>query len=140
MVALSPVLARFLLIAAALVCAIGMVGPFQGVEKTLITPDKAAHFVAFYGLTILMIASFPKRRSLDLGCLAIFMGVSLEVAQLLSGRDAELGDILADSAGVIAVLAPMYLQGLRSPRAFERRRRLTETLPLPEAPGRTEVA
>lgn len=130
MVALSPRLARYLLLAAALVCGIGMVGPFQGVEKHLITPDKAAHFTAFYGLTLLMITAFPKRRAFDLGCLAVLLGVAIEIAQFLTGRDAELGDVIADSLGVIAVLTPMYLQNIRDPRvAVDRRRTLAEKLP-----------
>jgi VanZ family protein len=139
MVSLTPKLARFLLISAALVCAVGMIGPFKGVEKHLISVDKAAHFIAFYGLTLLTIAAFPKRRSFDLACLVLLFGVSIEVGQVLSGRGAQMGDVLADVAGVVAVLLPMHLQRLRSPPIVERRRRLADKLPAvePQAPPET---
>ena len=119
-------LARWLLLAAALTCMVGMVGPFQGVEKVLIPWDKAAHFIAFYGVTLLMFASFPDRRRFDLTTLAVFAGAGIEVLQLLGGRDAELGDVLADAAGAIAVYAPVYLDWLRKPGAERRARALLD--------------
>jgi len=124
--------ARFLLISAGAVCVIGMVGPFQGVEKALVPWDKAAHFLAFYGLTALLMAAFPKRRRLDLVYLAIFAGAAIEVAQLISGRDFGLGDLAADAAGAFAVWAPMWLQSLRSPPMVERRRRAGDIVVLPQ--------
>ena len=116
----SPILAKGLLLAAFLVCAIGMVGPFQGVEHALIPWDKAAHFIAFYGLTILLFTAFPTRRRLDLVVLAIFAGAAIEVAQTLTGRDGEIGDLCADALGAMAVLAPVWLEHLRFPRAERR--------------------
>ena len=83
----SSTVAKGLLMLAFLVCAIGMVGPFQGVEQALVPWDKAAHFVAFYGLTLLLFTAFPRRRRLDLTVLAIFGGAATEVAQILAGRD-----------------------------------------------------
>jgi VanZ family protein len=122
--------ARFLLLAAALVCAIGMLGPFQGIENRLIEPDKAAHFVAFYGLTLLMFSAFPSRRRFDLAMLAVFAGSAIEIAQMLTGRDGEVGDVLADAAGAFAVLVPVWLEWARQPRV-ERRARRKLTLPAP---------
>ena len=113
-------IARLLLIAAGLVCGIGMVGPFGGIERAWVPWDKAAHFIAFYGLTLLLFSAFPRRRRLDLAVLATFAGCLIEVAQTLTGRDGEIGDILADAAGAFAVLAPVYLEHLRAPR-LERR-------------------
>jgi len=114
--------ARWLLVMAGLTCAIGMVGPFQGVERALVPWDKAAHFIAFYGVTLLLFSAFPDRRRLDLAVLAIFAGAAIEVLQLIDGRDAEVGDLLADAAGALAVLAPIWLERLREPR-IERRLR-----------------
>lgn len=116
----SPTLARGLLVLAFLICAIGMVGPFQGVEHALIPWDKAAHFMAFYGLTLLLFTAFPKRRRLDLALLAIFAGAAIEVTQILTGRDGELGDLCADALGALAVLAPVWLEHLRVPRVERR--------------------
>ena len=67
--------ARCLLVAAALVCGIGMVTPgLQGVEKNFVPADKAAHFIAFYGLTALMMAAFPKNRRLEITLAAVMLG------------------------------------------------------------------
>ncbi|MDP3658474.1 VanZ family protein [Phenylobacterium sp.] len=106
--------AKFLFGAAAAACAIGMVGPFQGVEQALVPWDKAAHFIAFYGLNSLLFLAFPTRRRVDLTVLAIFMGCMVEVAQRMTGRDAELGDIFADALGALAVLAPLYIETVRA--------------------------
>jgi VanZ family protein len=122
--------ARILLAAAVLICAVGMLGPFGGVEKDLVPEDKAAHFIAFYGLTLLMFSAFPNRRRLDLVMLAVFAGFALEIGQRLSGRDAEVGDLLADALGALAVLAPVWLEHLR----FPRRERRASPLPKIESP------
>lgn len=116
----SSTVAKGLLMLAFLVCAIGMVGPFQGVEQALVPWDKAAHFVAFYGLTLLLFTAFPRRRRLDLTVLAIFGGAATEVAQILAGRDGEIGDLCADALGALAVLAPVWLEHLRFPRPERR--------------------
>jgi VanZ family protein len=122
MVRTSTLVARILLAVAGLVCVVGMVGPFQGVEEALIPWDKAAHFVAFYGLTSLLYVAFPRFRRVELTLVAIFAGCGIEIAQGVSGRDMGLGDIFANSLGALAVLSPMYLQEWRSPRRSERRR------------------
>jgi VanZ family protein len=122
-------IARGLLVAAGLTCAIGMVGPFQGIERAFVPWDKAAHFIAFYGLTLLLFSAFPDRRRLDLAVLATFAGAAIEILQLIEGRDAELGDILADAAGAFAVLAPLYLDQMRRPRV-KRRRPRAEPIPI----------
>jgi VanZ family protein len=120
--------ARWLLLAAGAVCAFGMLGPFRGIERAFVPWDKAAHFIAFYGLTLLMFSGFPGRRRLDLVLLATFAGAAVEVIQALTGRDGELGDLIADAAGAAAVYAPIYLERLRQPRT-ERRRPLTVKIP-----------
>lgn len=114
--------ARWLLLAAGLISAIGMVGPFRGVEHALVPWDKAAHFIAFYGVTLLAFSAFPNRRRLDIVVLATFAGSAIEVLQLMDGRDAELGDVIADAAGAFAVLAPVWLERLRQPPAERRSR------------------
>jgi VanZ family protein len=129
----TPTIARLLLAAAFLVCAIGMIGPFQGVEDQLISPDKAAHFTAFYGLTLLLFAAFPNRRRVDLAVLTTCIGAGIEVIQTLTGRDGELGDVAADALGAFAVLAPVWLDALRRPKPLERRRRLKLIAPVDEA-------
>lgn len=123
--------ARHLLLVAGLTCLIGMVGPYRRLEHALVPWDKAGHFIAFYGLTLLMFSAFPKRRRFDLAMLAVFAGSLVEVVQMLAGRDAELGDVLADACGAFAVLVPVWLEWARQPRV-ERRQPRTITLPTPE--------
>jgi VanZ family protein len=107
--------ARILLFAAALICGVGMMGPFQGIERVIVPWDKAAHFMAFYGLNLLLFTAFPNRRRLELTLAATLVGSGVEVVQLLSGRDAELGDLIADAAGAFAVFAPVFLEWARQP-------------------------
>jgi len=113
-------IARWLLLSAAAVCAFGMLGPFRGLEKHIVPVDKAAHFIAFYGLTLLSFSAFPNRRRMDLVTLAIFVGAGVEVLQSLTGRDGELGDLLADAAGALAVVAPIWLERQREVRVERR--------------------
>jgi len=115
--------ARFLLVAAALVCAVGMITPsLQGVERNFVPADKAAHFIAFYGLTALMMAAFPKNRRLEIALAAVMLGASIEIAQIFTHRGVSAGDLAADAAGAFAVWLPMWLQSLRSAPIAERRR------------------
>jgi VanZ family protein len=115
--------ARWLLLSASMVCAIGMLGPYRGIERAFVPWDKAAHFIAFYGLTLLSFSAFPQRRRLDLVVLATFAGAAVEVLQSLVGRDGEFGDLVADAAGAVAVFAPICLERLRQPRPERRRSR-----------------
>jgi len=117
--------ARFVLAAGALVCVWGTTIAPQGFESAIVPWDKAAHFIAFWGLTIAMFAAFPERRRFDLAMIAVLIGCGIEVAQQVTGRDAELGDVAADAAGAFAVLAPIWLERLRAVPRRERRRRAT---------------
>jgi VanZ family protein len=68
--------------------------------------DKLDHFTAYFGLALLASLGWGLRRSLGwifLGVLA--MGAGLEGLQALVGRDAEWGDMLANSLGAAAGLA-----------------------------------
>ena len=120
---------RLVLVAAAATCAWGAVVAPQGIEQAFVPWDKAAHFIAFYGLTLLMFAAFPDRRRFDLTFIAVLMGAGVELAQQGVGRDAELSDIAADAAGAFAVMAPLWLERLRSAPRRERRRRRAERFP-----------
>ena len=112
--------ARWMLLSACVVCAFGMLGPLRGLEKHIVPADKAAHVIAFYGLTLLSFSAFPGRRRIDVVTLAIFAGAAVEVFQGLTGHDAELGDLAADAAGAFAAFAPIYFDRLRQPHARRR--------------------
>jgi VanZ family protein len=129
MVATPKLVARFLLVAGTLTCVVGMLGPFKGVEKNFVPADKAAHFIAFYGLTALMMVAFPKNRRLEIAIAAVLLGGAIELAQIFTHRGVSLSDLAADAAGAFAVWVPMWLQSLRSAPVVERRRRARDAKP-----------
>jgi VanZ family protein len=74
--------------------------------------DKAEHFTAYFGLALLATLFWGLKRSLVwvyLGVVAL--GGALEIGQMLTGRDAEWLDELANSLGAAAgmALAALYL-------------------------------
>ena len=107
-------IARIVLALIAATGAFFMIGPFQGAEEAFVPWDKAAHFIAFYVATAALLLAFPERRRLDLAILAITAGALLEVIQSLVGRDFGIGDLAADAAGALAVIAPAYIERWRA--------------------------
>jgi len=77
----------------------------------LVPWDKAEHFIAFYALTGLAAAAFPRRNILVLAALLSGFGALIEVVQGLAivHRDRDFWDWLADTIAIAAALAPMIL-------------------------------
>jgi hypothetical protein len=77
----------------------------------LVPWDKAEHFLAFYGLTGLAVAAFPKRNLLLIAALLSAFGALIEYVQGLPlvHRDRDVWDWVADSVAIGAALAPMLL-------------------------------
>ncbi|MDP8986198.1 MAG: hypothetical protein M3N97_14415 [Pseudomonadota bacterium] len=77
----------------------------------LVPWDKAEHFIAFYGLTGLAAAAFPTRKLIWIAALLSGFGALIEYVQGLPmvHRDRDFWDWVADSAAIIAALAPMLL-------------------------------
>ena len=74
--------------------------------------DKAEHFIAYFGLTVLASVAWGLRRSLAFVFAAIVaLGGALEIIQSFVGRDAEWGDFFANDLGAVAGLgaAVVYL-------------------------------
>src|SRR6267378_127684 len=87
----------------------------------LVPWDKAEHFIAFYTLTGLGVAAFPRRRLWVIGILLSGLGALIEFAQGLSvvHRDRDFWDWVADTIAIMAALSPMLLvwwRGLASSR------------------------
>jgi VanZ family protein len=62
--------------------------------------DKAQHFTAYFGLALLGLLGWAHRRSpLVIFIAAIVLGGTLELLQAVVGRDAEWGDMLANTLG-----------------------------------------
>jgi VanZ family protein len=74
--------------------------------------DKAEHFIAYFGLTLLASLGWGLRRSLALVFAAmVALGGALEIIQSFVGRDAEWGDFLANDLGALTglIAAVVYL-------------------------------
>jgi hypothetical protein len=73
--------------------------------------DKAEHFMAFYTLTGLAAAAFPRRNLFILGALLSAFGALIEFVQGLDivRRDRDFWDWVADTIAIMAALAPMLL-------------------------------
>lgn len=77
----------------------------------LVPWDKAEHFIAFYTLTGLAVAAFPRRQLWITAALLSAFGALIEIVQGLAivHRDRDFWDWVADTIAIIAALAPMLL-------------------------------
>jgi hypothetical protein len=73
--------------------------------------DKAEHFTAFYILTVLAAAAFPRRPLLSIAIALSLLGASIEMIQALPfiARDSDVRDWLADSVAIAAAFLPLSL-------------------------------
>ncbi|MDP9091079.1 MAG: hypothetical protein M3O26_20385 [Pseudomonadota bacterium] len=75
-----------------------------------LTPwDKATHFIAFYVLTALAVAAFPKRNLLLIAALLSAFGALIEIVQGMPQvrRDRDFWDWVADTVAIASALLPM---------------------------------
>jgi hypothetical protein len=81
--------------------------------------DKAEHFVAFYVLTLLAAAAFPRRSLILIAGTLSALGASIELVQALPivNRDCDFWDWVADTIAIAAALAPMALVWWRRKRS-----------------------
>ncbi len=77
----------------------------------LVPWDKAEHFIAFYGLTGLAAAAFPRTHLFVVVAVLSGFGALIEYVQGLPmvHRDRDFWDWVADTTAIIAALAPMIL-------------------------------
>jgi hypothetical protein len=73
--------------------------------------DKATHFIAFYVLTALAVAAFPKRNLVLLAALLSGFGALIEIVQGMPQvrRDRDFWDWVADTIAISSALLPMTL-------------------------------
>jgi hypothetical protein len=78
---------------------------------SLLPWDKAQHFLAFYTLALLALGAFPRTHPLLIAAALSGFGALIEFVQGLSfvHRDRDLHDWIADTLGILAVLAPLQL-------------------------------
>ena len=86
------------------------------VAPPLIPWDKAAHFLAFYVLTVLAAAAFPRRALLFLALSLSAYGAAIELVQALPlvNRDSDVWDWVADSVAIAAALLPLLIPRVRA--------------------------
>jgi len=121
----------------ALAAAVLMLGKtFQGLESVFGLNDKAAHAIAFYGLSIALFTVAPGARRDDLALFVIASALGVELLQGLTGRSVSVMDFLAGAAGVAAAWAPGRIEDLR----FEARRHPDQTFAEIAARGRRRDA
>jgi VanZ family protein len=88
----------------------------EATTPPLIPWDKAAHFLAFYVLTVLAAAAFPRRPLLLVALGLSAYGAAIEVIQALPmvARDSSVWDWVADSVAVGAALLPLLMPRWRA--------------------------
>lgn len=102
--------ARLVFFAAlAFTCYSAVIPPHYALQ--LVPWDKAEHFIAFYALTGLAAAAYPKRNLLVSAALLSAFGALIELVQRLPivHRDCDIWDWVADTLAISAALAPMLL-------------------------------
>jgi hypothetical protein len=87
----------------------------------LVPWDKAEHFIAFYALTGLAAAAFPRRNLFMIAAWLSAFGAFIEFVQGLDfvHRDRDFWDWVADTIAIVGALAPMLLvwwRGLAVPQ------------------------
>jgi VanZ family protein len=106
--------ARAALAAGVVVVAVATLSPaLQGVEGAIGLSDKAAHFLAFFGLMAIALMAFPAVRRNDMAAGLIAFAAAVEVLQVFTGRTASLVDMAFNCAGVLAVVGPAMIERTR---------------------------
>ena len=91
-----------------------VIPPAQALQ---LTPwDKATHFIAFYVLTGLSVAAFPRQNAIVIGAWLSAFGGLIEVVQGLPmvHRDQDFWDWVADTIAIGCALAPLLLSWWRA--------------------------
>ncbi|HEY1224480.1 MAG TPA: VanZ family protein [Brevundimonas sp.] len=86
-------------VAAILILLTLMLGPF-GAAEARIGSDKLGHIVAFAVIAGSLAVLRPRWSLPVIACAAFAIGVAVEIIQGLTGRDADIADVLADMAGI----------------------------------------
>lgn len=81
-----------------------MIGPFQGAESSSGVSDKFAHVVAFALITAAAFLNLPRLNRIQIAGLALGVGIAVEIIQGLTGRDADVRDVIADGIGILLMV------------------------------------
>lgn len=75
--------------------------------------DKASHFSAYFGLTLVGLLAFPNLSLIVLSGGILTGSAIIEAAQPAAGRTFDLHDLLANGVGIAAVVACVIASNLR---------------------------
>jgi VanZ family protein len=103
----------FVLVLLALL-AVSLAPPGSPLGQVALWPgDKASHIAAFYALTALSMAVFPRAHILIL-CLGLgLLGAGIEYGQGFVGREVSAPDMIANLIGMLIALLPVAVHSLR---------------------------
>lgn len=104
---------RLFFVFAAVGVGVLMLGPFQGLEKVFGLNDKAAHALAFYGLTVGLFLAAPIHRRDDLALFVVAAALGMELLQHFTGRSVSVTDFLAGLGGIAAAWLPGRIEQMR---------------------------
>ncbi|MEM9938468.1 MAG: hypothetical protein AAF768_06440 [Pseudomonadota bacterium] len=79
----------------------------------LVPWDKAQHFIAYYVLGGVALVAFPRLPAVVLLLLLFTQSALVEAAQPYFARDRDIWDLVANSAGLIGIYAPVVIIRLR---------------------------
>ena len=90
--------------------------PMRLLDATHIS-DKVMHFGAYALLAFIPVVGFRLSKGIVCALVMIALGVALEFVQQMVGRDLEIGDMLANAAGVaIGIVLALLARRLRERR------------------------
>lgn len=94
-------LARLASAIAGVVLLILMLGPREWIEPLMPVSDGAAHAIAFFLVSVALLACFPRASRLEAAASALAFGVLMELVQALVGRGAQIDDLIANALGIL---------------------------------------
>ncbi len=99
-----------------LVAALAVMDHEQHLTSVTLPGDWLMHALLSYAITVSLLAAFPRTRALILAAFPLALGVSLEGMQGIGfwAGDAEIGDLVADLAGIAVALAPLLVGARRA--------------------------
>ena len=98
-----------------------LLGPAPALEAQRPGLDKVGHFGVFGLLLWCLGVLFTRVRRMALAIAALLIGIATEVIQGMTGRDAEMLDVLADGLGImVALIVWAAWRGFAPRRHFRR--------------------
>jgi hypothetical protein len=105
---------RMMLFPGVLALAIAALLSKQEVVAATIPWEHVVHAVMFYVITMGLFLAFPRSRRMDIVESTLLCGILFQIVSRGLGRQWHLVDIIADAVGAFAVIAPTYVEEMRT--------------------------